>query len=242
MKILRSRYVQIGLALLFAVLLISGMSSSAAAAGPIYHTVQYGQTLYSIAQHYGTSVWAIACANGLYNPNYVYAGQVLVIPGGYQDGCKPGYKPGYQDHQQGYDGKPNYGCGQCDGQVYWPKPQDGCGQCDGQVYWPKPQDGCGQCDGQVYWPKPQDGCGYCGGQQTWDHKGGCGYCGGQPADYHPYPQPKPFGCYYTVHWGDHLYRIALKYGISWTILAQANGLYNGNYIYAGQVLRVPCVY
>lgn len=157
MKILTSRYAQLGLALIIAVLLITGITSSAAAAGPVYHTVQPGQTLYSIAMHYGTSVWAISCANGLYNPNYVYAGQVLVIPGGWQDGCKPAYHPAPQ-----------------------------------------------------------------------------------PASWHPLPQPKPLGCYYTVGWGDHLFRIALHYGVSWTVIAQANGLYNGNYIYAGQVLRVPC--
>jgi LysM repeat protein len=227
MKILSSRYVQIGLALIVAVLLITSFSSSVGATGPVYHTVEYGQTLYRIAMHYGTSVWAIACANGLYNPNYVYAGQVLVIPGGYQDGCKPGYKPGYQpDHQQSYDHQPNYGCGQCDGQVSYPKPNDGCGQCGQPQVWDN-----------------KGGCGYCGQpQQTWDNKGGCGYCDGQQANYHPYPQPKPMGCFYTVRWGDHLYRIALKYGVSWTVIAQANGLSNGNYIYAGQVLRVPCVY
>jgi LysM repeat protein len=159
MKIFTSRYVHIGLALIIAVLLIAGVSKSASAAGPVYHTVQPGQTLYSIAQYYGTSVWAISCANGLYNPNYVYAGQVLLIPSGWNGGCQGPHKP-----------------------------------------------------------MPQ------------------------PAKWHPYPQPKPLGCYYTVGWGDHLYRIALKYGVSWTVIAQANGLYNGNYIYAGQVLRVPCVW
>ena len=164
MKIITSRYAQLGLALIIAVLLIASFTSSAAAAGPVYHTVQWGQTLYSIANHYGTSVWAISCANGLYNPNYVYAGQVLLIPYGGHDGCKPGHKP------------PDMG----------------------------------------------------------------GH-GPKEVKYHPQPQPKPH-CYYTVRWGDHLYRIALKYGVSWTVIAQANDLYNGNYIYAGQVLRVPCVW
>lgn len=163
MKIITSRYAQLGLALIVAVLLIAGISSSAAAAGPVYHTVQPGQTLYSIAQYYGTSVWAISCANGLFNPNYVYAGQVLVIPSGGPGGCEGPHQP----HPQ---------------------------------------------------PQPE-------------HTG-----------WHPAPQPQPLGCYYTVGWGDHLYRIALKYGVSWTVIAQANGLFNGNYIYAGQVLQVPCAW
>lgn len=161
MKILTSRYAQIGLALILAVLLIATFTTAASAAGPMYHTVLPGQTLYSIAAHYGTSVWAISCANGLFNPNYIYAGQVLVIPQGPMGGgCAPAHQP----------------------------------------------------------PMPQ------------------------PAKWHPHPQPQPLGCYYTVRWGDHLFRIALRYNVPWTVIAQANGLHNGNYIYAGQVLRVPCVW
>lgn len=44
------------------------------------HVVQYGETLYSIARRYGTTMWAIAMANNIYNPNVIYAGQRLVIP------------------------------------------------------------------------------------------------------------------------------------------------------------------
>jgi LysM repeat protein len=231
MQLLSSRYVQIGLALFIAALLIAGFSTTAAAAGPVYHTVQPGQTLYSIASNYGTSVWAISCANGIYNPNYIYAGQVLVIPQGgwYGGGCKPGYKPGND-------------CG-CQQSYNYPK-QDGCGPCDGGYqpphdgYKPPYQNPCG-CDGG-YQPPHQDGCGPCdGGYQPPQY--GCGCDGGQPAKWYPQPGPK-FGCYYTVKWGDGLFRIALKYGVSWVVLAQANQLSNGNYIFAGQVLRVPCVY
>jgi spore germination protein len=45
-----------------------------------YHTVKYGQTLYSIARQYGVSQWAIARCNGIYNLNKIYAGQRLCIP------------------------------------------------------------------------------------------------------------------------------------------------------------------
>ncbi len=45
-----------------------------------YHTIKYGQTLYSIARHYGVSPWAIARCNGIYNMNLIYAGQRLCIP------------------------------------------------------------------------------------------------------------------------------------------------------------------
>jgi len=47
---------------------------------PIYHQVQWGENLTRIAQRYGTTVWAIAQANGIWNINYIRAGQVLLIP------------------------------------------------------------------------------------------------------------------------------------------------------------------
>ena len=40
-----------------------------------------GETLYRIAARYGVSVQAIVAANGIWNPNAIYAGQRLVIPG-----------------------------------------------------------------------------------------------------------------------------------------------------------------
>jgi LysM repeat protein len=44
------------------------------------HTVRYGETLTSIARRYGVSVQSLIAANGLWNPNHVHVGQVLVIP------------------------------------------------------------------------------------------------------------------------------------------------------------------
>lgn len=46
----------------------------------ITHVVQAGETLSSIAWHYGVSYWDIATLNGLANPNLIYVGQVLLIP------------------------------------------------------------------------------------------------------------------------------------------------------------------
>jgi putative chitinase len=44
--------------------------------------VQRGDTLYSIARRYGTTVQAIALANKIANPSLIYVGQQLTIPGG----------------------------------------------------------------------------------------------------------------------------------------------------------------
>jgi LysM repeat protein len=65
------------------VLRISGTASPtpAPATGGEY-TVQAGDTLYSIARRYGTTVEAIQSANGIVNPWYIRVGQKLIIPGG----------------------------------------------------------------------------------------------------------------------------------------------------------------
>jgi len=47
--------------------------------GPVMHIVVPGDTLYSLARHYGTTVQAIMWANGLWN-YIIYAGQPLYIP------------------------------------------------------------------------------------------------------------------------------------------------------------------
>ena len=45
------------------------------------HTVRSGETLGRIARRYGTTVDAIAAANGIANARYIYTGQQFVIPG-----------------------------------------------------------------------------------------------------------------------------------------------------------------
>jgi peptidoglycan-N-acetylglucosamine deacetylase len=45
------------------------------------YTVQPGDTLYSIAERYAVSVDLIVHANGLTDPDYIFVGQILVVPG-----------------------------------------------------------------------------------------------------------------------------------------------------------------
>ncbi len=78
-----------------------------------YHTIQYGETLYSLGRHYGVSPHAISEANGLVNPDYIYAGQILYIPcstgGGYHN---PGHhNPGHGHQYPGYGQYPTVGYG-----------------------------------------------------------------------------------------------------------------------------------
>jgi LysM repeat protein len=46
----------------------------------VIHVVQWGENLTGIARRHGTTIQAIVQANGLANPNRIYAGQRLLIP------------------------------------------------------------------------------------------------------------------------------------------------------------------
>ena len=77
-------------------LALSATTQAAPAEAPtastgIYHTVTWGQSLSQIAVYYGSTVNAIMAANPqIWNPNVIYAGQVLYIPTGGSGGYPPG--------------------------------------------------------------------------------------------------------------------------------------------------------
>ena len=75
--VVRHGLVAFGLVMLLTLL---WMPRSADAQGGI-HIVQRGQNLTSIARRYGSTVGAFVQANGLRNPNFVWVGQRLRIPG-----------------------------------------------------------------------------------------------------------------------------------------------------------------
>jgi murein DD-endopeptidase MepM/ murein hydrolase activator NlpD len=57
------------------------------------HIVQQGQTLFSVAQQYGSTVDAITHANGIPDPRQIYVGQRLVIPGNKGDNSTESTQP-----------------------------------------------------------------------------------------------------------------------------------------------------
>ena len=114
-------------------------TTAPATGGETTYTVQRGDTLYSIARRYGTTVEAIASANGITNPNLIRVGQKLTIP-----------------------------------------------------------------------------------------------TSGSPV-----PPPPSGGTTYVVQPGDNLFRIALRYNMSYLYLASYNGISDPSRIYVGQVLRIP---
>lgn len=144
--------------------------------GENYHLVGPGETLYRIALQYGTSVDAIAGANGIPYPYIIQLGQQLVIPGpGYAGPPPPPPAGGYyeQPYQQGYQPQmPN--------------------------------------NNEYYAPQPE----------TY------------------YTNPDLAGTH-TVSPGETLFSIAQRYGTTADALAAANGLFNPNQIFVGQVLYLP---
>ncbi len=89
----KAGWVRFLVALLVASLVTTGFAAAPAAAAsndseaqaPVYstyYTVQPGDTLSGIARRFGTTTSAIANANGISNPNYIYVGQSLYIPSG----------------------------------------------------------------------------------------------------------------------------------------------------------------
>lgn len=58
------------------------------------HVVKRGENLFRIALRYGVDMWAVVRANDIANPNYIYVGQRLSIPGGEApDGPSPTPSP-----------------------------------------------------------------------------------------------------------------------------------------------------
>ena len=185
------------------------------------YVVARGDTLARIAGRFGTSVRAIADANNIINPNYIYVGQVLTIPdanGGNQPTPTPPptseqiYYVQYGDtlskiaarfgitlsELAAYNGivNPNW--------IYV-----------GQAI---------RIPGSDPAPQPTD-----------------------PPATSPPPQATPVPTEapptgeqsYVVRHGDTLGRIAARFGTTINAIAQRNGITNPNYIYIGQVLIIP---
>ena len=78
---MHKRWLTIAFVVATLVVLVGVLPASASSSrSSIIHVVQRGETLYSIARRYGVSMWTIANANGITNPNRIYVGQRLSIP------------------------------------------------------------------------------------------------------------------------------------------------------------------
>jgi LysM repeat protein len=71
-------------------LTIPGGGTSTTTGSTVYYTVQRGDNVSSIAVRHGVTAWAIVQANHLANPNFIYVGQRLTIPGASTPAPPPG--------------------------------------------------------------------------------------------------------------------------------------------------------
>lgn len=118
------------------------------------HVVKFGETLSSIAWKYGTSVEQLMRMNNIFNPDLVYVGQPLCVPGGYAPQPpvmwpQPAYNPAPPPPSPCGCNTPN--CGNCPPPIPAPQPRPeppcGCGAPNcGECPPPPPPSSCG-CDG-----------------------------------------------------------------------------------------------
>jgi LysM repeat protein len=90
----------------------SGYNYQSCRGASVNYIVQPGDTLFRIAMMYGSTIEAIAAANRIYNPNLIFAGQLLVVPcaGSYtypgNNSYPSGYGYPYPPNSPGYPGGP----------------------------------------------------------------------------------------------------------------------------------------
>ncbi|MCL4394444.1 MAG: LysM peptidoglycan-binding domain-containing protein [Chloroflexi bacterium] len=189
-----------------------GGSYGASYGGSMVYYVQRFDTLFSISQRYGTSIAAIMSANGLYS-DYIYAGQRLVIPGGY---------PNYWFHRSGSS-------------IYAPQPLPTIVPIENPTfdctYTVQPRD-------TVFSISYRSTVTIPALMQANNLYSPFIYVGQVLKVPCLNPAPSTFPIY-TVQSGDNLFRIAIQYNTSIYAITLVNGLLNPNWIFAGQNLVIP---
>jgi LysM repeat protein len=180
--------------------------------GGAVHYVRPGENLSSIAAQYGVSAEAILRQNGIINPDMIYVGQALVIPGGGYNG------------PAGYPGQ-DYGCAN-----YYTVMM---GDTLSGIAW---NYGVAPHELMRLNNLHNENFVYVGQQLCLPAPGGYRP---QPAAGYPSYQPAPAVYFHTVAAGETLGNICDRYGVDQRHVIQANRLSNASYIWAGQKLAIP---
>jgi LysM repeat protein len=175
------------------------------------HVVQRGDTLYSIARRYGTTVQAIMSANGLRNGNFIWVGQRLTIPGT-SSGSSSGGGTASGGVYVVRRGDTLYSIARRHGTTVQAI-MNANGLRNGNFIW------VGQ---RLTIPGASSGGSSSGGGSS---QGG----GTVPAS----------GSVHIVSRGETVAGIARRYGTTVAAIATLNGLRNPSLIYVGQRLRIP---
>ena len=199
------------IAILLAILLVAFILPASVQAQGGVHVVRYGDTLYSIARRYGTSVEAIMSTNGLRNRNFIWVGQRLTIPGGGGSAYSGGSSGG--------------------GGVYIVRRGDTLYSI-ARRYGTSVQaivNANGLRNASFI---------YSGQRLTIPGSGGGSSSGGGASSRGGGAAPSS-GRVHVVRRGETVSSIAWRYGTSVAAIASANGLRNPSLIYVGQRLRIP---
>jgi len=200
------------------------------------HVVAPGETLTSIAVRYGTTVAALAAANGLRDTDFIYVGQVLVIPGGTWSGwdtsgggCAVYHTVQYGDTLSGIAwryGTTTNALMQANS-LYSDFIYQGQRLCI-----PTGGVASGPSAPPTYAPPASEPPSSAMPSQPGS---------GPSAKPAPPPQQAPQYTYYTVRADDTLMSIAWRFGVSQEAIMRANNISNPNFVYVGQRLIIPGV-
>jgi len=199
------------------VALVLALSNVLPAFADTAYTVRPGDTLFLISLRFNVSMQSIIAANGITNPNLVFAGQVLIIPTG-------GSAPAPQPNPPPSTGNRTYVVQTGD---WLAKIAVRFGVSLGSLLAAN-----GLTINSRIFP----------GQVLIIPGGGAPAPAPQPQP-QPQPQPNPppstGGTVYIVQTGDWLAKIAARFGVSISAIMAANGITNPNRIFVGQRLIIP---
>ncbi len=225
----------------------------------VYHVVQRGETLTSIAQQYGLGWEVIAAANGLGNPGHILVGQKLLVPGVSDEAADPASAAALaleipaQDTPDDSQPDGDLGNSTASGQPAFAVPDQvqairpQIQTEDLGIITPSEQAAQSAQSAQFAYAVPDQVAAVNPAPSVQD----LGILDPAPA---PAAEPAPAPAAnpapaaasaasgertHTVRAGEHLSAIAAQYGLSYPTLAMANNITNPNQIFAGQTLVIP---
>jgi LysM repeat protein len=184
--------------------------SDLSAALPVTHTVAAGENLYRISLLYDIPLATLAAYNNIINVDQVYAGQVLLIPGGTEIEPPETEEPEEPEEPVEPDEPP------AEGTLYTVQLGDTLGQI-GLLF-------------GVSWVEIAEANGIVNPNEI--------YAGQVLKIPTSAPGPNPQFAH-TVSPGESLNTISLNYGVAWLTIATANQLGSPYVIYPGQTLVIP---
>jgi LysM repeat protein len=203
-----------------ALIMVNGITFAQEESSQTTHTVAPGDTLYRIAQQYGVDVTTLAQVNNIANPSLIYRGQVLIIPGlTIPDDSAQVENPLIA-------GTPV---------VHVVQRGESLGAIATQY---------GTTVEQILQANTIANPNRIFPGQSlniWVSPEVAQAVAPAPVVEQPVQPPPSTNISYTIQPGETLGIIAQRYGMSWTTLAQMNGIYDPNHVVVGQTILIPAL-